>query len=192
MFLFFCSVYFKGGRKRLRTYHDCGEDFKFTDARSLYLKIGYQSRGPIGDHQDDIHCWFELSHEVLTWWRHQKETFSTLLTLWAGNPSVTGEFPSQRPVTRSFDVLFDQRLNKQSSKQWWGWWFQTPSHPLWRHCNEYGFYSKVVLSAIRQPLLSHVNEIECLISSLWFALIKAIFQQRLEHIICHNKRLTPL
>ena len=32
-----------------------------------------------------------------------------------------GEFPAQRPVTRSFDVFFDLRLNKPLSKQWWGW-----------------------------------------------------------------------
>ena len=32
-------------------------------------------------------------------------------------PFVTGEFPSQRPVTRSFGVFFDLRLNKQFSKQ---------------------------------------------------------------------------
>ena len=32
-----------------------------------------------------------------------------------------GEFPTQRPVTRSFDVFFDQRLNKRLSKQPWGW-----------------------------------------------------------------------
>ena len=44
-------------------------------------------------------------------------------------------FPSQRPVTRSFDIFFDLRLNKRLSKQSWGWWFKTPSHPLWRHCN---------------------------------------------------------
>ena len=31
-----------------------------------------------------------------------KETFSALLTFCEGNPPVTGEFPSQRPVTRSF------------------------------------------------------------------------------------------
>ena len=35
--------------------------------------------------------------------------------------------PAQRPVTRSFDVFFDQHPNKRLSKQWWGWWFQTPS-----------------------------------------------------------------
>ena len=39
------------------------------------------------------------------WWRHQMETFSALLALCAGNSPVTGEFPSQRPVTRSFDVF---------------------------------------------------------------------------------------
>ena len=48
---------------------------------------------------------------------------------------VTGEFPAQRPVTRSFDVFFDLRLNKLLSKQPWGWWFETLSWSLWRHCN---------------------------------------------------------
>ena len=45
-----------------------------------------------------------------------------------------GEFPTQRPVTRSFDVFFDLRLNKRSRKQPWGWWFETLSSSLWRHC----------------------------------------------------------
>ena len=66
-------------------------------------------------------------------WRHQMETFSALLTLCAGNSPVTGEFPTQRPVTRSFDVSFDLHLIKCLSKQSWGWWFETPSCPLWRH-----------------------------------------------------------
>ena len=71
-----------------------------------------------------------------TWWRHQMETISAKLALCAGNSPVSGEFPSQRPVTRSFDVFFDLRLNKRLSKQSWGWWFETPSRPLWRQCNE--------------------------------------------------------
>ena len=53
---------------------------------------------------------------------------------WINSP-VTSEFPAQRPVTRSFDVFFDLPLNKRLSKQWWGWWFETPSHTLWHHCN---------------------------------------------------------
>ena len=63
------------------------------------------------------------------------ETFSALLALSAGNSPVTGEFPAQRPVTRSFDVFFDMRLNKRLSKESWGWWFETPSCSLWRQCN---------------------------------------------------------
>ena len=45
------------------------------------------------------------------------ETFSALLAICAENSPVPGEFSSQRPVTRSFDVLSDWCLNKQLSKQ---------------------------------------------------------------------------
>ena len=46
-----------------------------------------------------------------------------------------GEFPTQSPVTRSFDVYFDLRLNKRLNKQSRGWWFETLSRPFWRHRN---------------------------------------------------------
>ena len=62
--------------------------------------------------------------------------FSALLALCAGNSPVPGEFPAQRPVTRSFDIFFELRLNKRLSKQSWGWWSETPSRPIWRHCND--------------------------------------------------------
>ena len=45
------------------------------------------------------------------WWRHQMETISALLALCAGNSPVTGEFPVQMPVTRSFDFFYDLHLN---------------------------------------------------------------------------------
>ena len=69
-------------------------------------------------------------------WHNQMETFSALLAFCAGNSLVTGEFPAQRPVTRSFDVFFDLRLKKRLSKQSWGWLFEMPSLSLWRHFNE--------------------------------------------------------
>ena len=78
--------------------------------------------------------WAELE-AVYEWWRHQMETFSALLAISLGNSPLTGEFPAQRPVTRSFDVFFDLHLKKRLSEQWWGWWFETPSRPLWRNCN---------------------------------------------------------
>ena len=58
--------------------------------------------------------WYRTAHNVLC----------------AGNSTVTGEFSSQRPVTRSFDVFFDLRLNKRLSKQSRRRWFETPSHSL--------------------------------------------------------------
>ena len=54
------------------------------------------------------------------------ETFAALLAICAGNLPATGEFPAQRPVTQSFDVFFDLRLNKRLSKQSRSWWFETP------------------------------------------------------------------
>ena len=56
------------------------------------------------------------SCDFTPWWRHQMETSSALLAICAGNSPVTGEFPAQRPVTRSFDVFLDLRLNKRLSK----------------------------------------------------------------------------
>ena len=60
---------------------------------------------------------YQSSQHDGSWWRHQMETFSALLAICAGNSPVTGEFPTQRPVTRSFDVFFDLRLNKRLGKQ---------------------------------------------------------------------------
>ena len=52
-------------------------------------------------------------------------TRSVLLALYVGKPPVTGECPSQKPVTRGFDVFFDLCLNKQLSKQPRRRWFDT-------------------------------------------------------------------
>ena len=83
----------------------------------------------------------------LTWWRHQMETFSTLLAICAENSPVPGEFPAQRPVTRSFDVFFDLRPNKRLGKQSWSWWFETLSPSLWRHCKDLGRYRRIYIYA---------------------------------------------
>ena len=52
-------------------------------------------------------------------WRHQMEIFSALLALRVGNSPTPGEFPAQRPVTRSFDIYFDLRPDKRLSRQSW-------------------------------------------------------------------------
>ena len=105
------------------------------------------------------------SCSVVAWWRHQMEALSALLTICAGNSPVTGEFHAQRPVTRSFDALFDLRLNKRRglSKQWWGWWFETHSYPLWRHCSVLfwiGPYSDVTMNILASQITG--DSIVCL------------------------------
>ena len=69
-------------------------------------------------------------HDDVIKWRHSPRN-------WPFEREFTdpGEFPTQRPVTRSFDVFFDLRLNKRLSKQPWGWWFETPPWSIWRQCN---------------------------------------------------------
>ena len=55
---------------------------------------------------------------------------------------LCGEFTGDRwiPSTEASDAelwcFFGLRLNKRLIKQSGGWWFETPSGPLWRHCNE--------------------------------------------------------
>ena len=82
-----------------------------------------------------LQCGPEVTSRLHSWWRHQMGTFSALLAFCAGNSAVTSELPAQGQVTRSFDAFFDLRPNQRLSKQWWGWWFETPSCSLWRHCN---------------------------------------------------------
>ena len=92
------------------------------------------------------------------WWRHEMETFSALLAICAGNSPVPGQFPTQRPVTRSFDIFFGLRLNKRLSKQSWGWWFQTISLPLWCH------YTGLWMLQIRRAM-----QIWCLFVLSWYS-----------------------
>ena len=55
----------------------------------------------------------------------------------------------QRPMAWSFGVFFDLRRNKRLSKQSWGWWFETPSRPLWLHCNANGIRLIFVLQCVQ-------------------------------------------
>ena len=95
------------------------------------------------------------------------ETFSALLAFCAGNSPVIGEFPAHWPVTRSFDVFFHLCLNKLLSKQSWGWWFETPSRSLRRHCNDYKkvmwlsyFYMMGIPILIRRRLQIETGPVE--------------------------------
>ena len=83
------------------------------------IKYGYIAIVTIDIGTDVVRCLLS-SKPQHSLWRHKMETFTALLALCAGNSPVTGEIPSQRPVTRRFDVFFHLRL-----KQSWRRWFET-------------------------------------------------------------------
>ena len=110
------------------------------------------------------------------WWRHQIEIFSVLLALCAWNSLVSGEFPSQRTVTWSFDVFFDLHLNKRLSTQSRRRWFEMPSCPLWRHCN-------VTCEYVRLELVHHMFSPKFLqLSIMW----QQILLVRWHHLKWHE------
>ena len=88
-------------------------------------------------------------HDDVINWKNN----SALLAFCAGNSPVPGEFPAQRPVTRSFDVFVDLQLNKQLSKQRWRCWFEMSSHSLRRHCNVFDMmnWSRVSIMELADP-----------------------------------------
>ena len=79
----------------------------------IWTSIDLLSIRPWGTNFNEISIKFKSFHSRKLIWRHHMETFSALLPVCARKPPVTGGFPSQRPVTRSFDVFFDLRLNKR-------------------------------------------------------------------------------
>ena len=96
---------------------------------------------------------------LFSWWRFQMESFSALLTVCEGNPLVTDGFSSQTPVTWSFDIFFDLRLNKRFSKRSRRRWFETPLRSLWCHCNVWP--PRIICTARTQ-----INKIPWLLSKL--------------------------
>ena len=87
---------------------------------------------------DDIILWHWIScHDDVIKWKH-------FLRYWPF-VQVPSEFPAQRPVTRSFDVFFDLRLNEWFSKQSRGWWFEMLPRSLWRHSNDLHLLTEQVI-----------------------------------------------
>ena len=82
---------------------------------------------------------------IMIWWRHQMGTFSTLLAFARGihRSPVNSPHKGQWRGASMFSLIC--ALNKQLSKQYWGWWFEMPLRPLWRRCNG-GLKKTVVLS----------------------------------------------
>ena len=96
--------------------------------------------------------------------KNLQRTFSALLAICAVNLPVPGELPAQRPVTQSFDIFFDLRLNNRLSKQSWGWWFETLSRPLLRHRSEFEL-SMIAQITLKRGHFSSLDAVKKLVVS---------------------------
>ena len=93
------------------------------ERRGMECLLGIQNAGmacPIRHHDDVIK------------WKHFQRYWAFVRGIHR-SPAIS---PHKGPVTQSFDVFFDLCLNKRLNKQSRRRWFETPSRPLWRHCND--------------------------------------------------------
>ena len=100
-----------------------------------------------------------------------------------------GEFPAQRPVTRSFDAFFDLRLNKRLSKQPWGWWFETSSWWLWLQCNALWPVHGSITVWLRITVSFMASHIWCLIIQLGLTRIQVRFTRTSDRLSFLNPLL---
>ena len=75
---------------------------------------------------------FTVVHDDVIKWKH----FPRYWPFLRGSHRSPMNFPHKGQWRRAlmFSLIC---LNKRLSEQSWGWWFETPSRPLWRHCNGY-------------------------------------------------------
>ena len=140
-----------------------GHGNDYCNARRNFITIGQ----PLGvsrtnlSWKDLILRWFSVGYPLL----QQPHHICVVLLMTSSNGNIfrvtdplCGEFTGhKRPVTRSFDVFFDLHLSKWLSKQSWGWWFETSSRSLWRHCSVLALAVHAV--AAKALLLIHFGRI---------------------------------
>ena len=111
---------------------------------NTYCKVTIK-RSPV---QDGIACWTTIVLDILSG-NHLKCTSlkNKIIYIWKYFPRY---WPFVRGIHRSpvnsphkgqrrgaLMFFFYLLLNKRLSKQSRGWWFETPSCPLWRHCIDF-------------------------------------------------------
>ena len=78
--------------------------------------------------------WGFILHDDVIKWEHFPRYWSFVRGIhrWPVNSPLKGQWRG------ALVFFFDLHLNKRSSKQSGGWWFETLSRSLWRHCNASG------------------------------------------------------
>ena len=141
IFVHIQKYYFSGIREIIWLSHCPWSDDEMTWSNSVGTQPQSFTTETINHvHDFRLHCAVLIPTLIKTW------CLKNMMTSSNGNIfRVTGhlceEFTCPRwiPRTKASDAelwcFFDLRLNKRLSKQSWGWWFETQSRLLWRHCN---------------------------------------------------------
>ena len=134
--------------------------------KGFYLKIGYVCKAEISSYPGSCQTSFL---RILVMMTSSNGNIFCITGPLCGEFTGPGEFPTQRPVTRSFDVFFDLRLNKRLSKQPWGWRFQTTSWSLRRQCNviRFSYHITSVYTEWLSILKPASNDFGCICEQIW-------------------------
>ena len=119
--------------------------------------------------------WIKLTdHDDVIQWKHFPRYWSFVGRIYRS--PVNSPHNGQWRGTLMF--IFYLRPNKRLCKQWWGCWFETPSSPLWRHCN-------VLRKNKAKQSMNHVRK-SLAISSLFVNWCHC----HIDCAICHNGYVT--
>ena len=95
-----------------------------------------------------------IGNRVLPWWCHQWKPFPRYWPFVRGIHRSPVNSPHKSQWRGALMFFFDLRPNKRSGKQSWGWWFETPSRSLWRHCYDACSYPSTIVTS---ETIRHVN-----------------------------------
>ena len=107
------------------------------------------------------------SHDDVIKWKHFPRYWSDVRGIHRSpvNPPHNGQW--RKALMFSLICVLNNRLSKKS----WGWWLETPSRSLWRHCNANWIQNIVLRAGIRDNLLLCFNNF---ISRAFHKFIKCI------------------
>ena len=80
---------------------------------------------------ESMHVW--VLYDDVSKWKHFPRYWPFM---WGIHRSPVNS-PHKGQWRGALTFFLDLRLNKRLSKQSCGWWFETPSRTLWRHCNAF-------------------------------------------------------
>ena len=116
----------------------------------------------------------QISKIFTQWWGPEVPRWEWLPTIWL--VQYISRIQIKMSLLPVFDVFFDLRLDKRLRKQWWGWWFETPSRPLYCHYNAYRNISQGLKAASYVFRIGNVQ----LLKIDWYLASPTVFIYRFE------------